>query len=81
MEGKAFHANLAISDPMAKTVLHSGIRFGRYRGAAPHRRDPRSDGQNSNLSTLKRRHKVGQRLVDGWKHTIVKLRGIVPART
>ena len=71
MEGKVTLANLAISDPMAKMVLRSGIRFGRYRGAAPHRRDPRSDGQNSILSTLKRRHKVGQRLVDGWKHTIV----------
>ena len=70
-------ANLAISNPIAKTILRSGIWFGRYRGAAPHRRDPRSDGQNSNLSTLKRRHKVGQRLVDGWKHTIVKLREIV----
>ena len=77
MEGKVSKANLAISDPTAKTVLRSGIWFGRYRGAAPHHRDPRSDGQNSNLSTLKRRHKVGQRLVDGWKHTIVKLRGIV----
>ena len=53
---------MAISDPTAKTVLCFGIRFGRYRGAAPHRRDPRSDGQSSNLSTLKRRHKVGQRL-------------------
>ena len=77
MEGEVSEANLAISDPMAKTVLHFGIRFGRYRGVAPHLRDPRSDGQNSNLSILKRRHKVGQRLVDGWKHTIVKLRGIV----
>ena len=72
-----FEANLAISDPMAKMVLRSGIRFGRYRGAALHRRDPRSDGQSSNLSTLKRRHNVGQRLVDGWKHTKVKLKGIV----
>ena len=70
-------ANLAILDPRAKTVLRFGIRFGRYRGAAPHRRDPRSDSQNSNLSTLKRRHKVGQSLVDGWKHTIVKLGRIV----
>ena len=52
-------ANLAILDPMAKMVPCSGIRFGRYKGAAPHRRDPRSDGQNSNLSTLKRRYKVG----------------------
>ena len=77
MEGKVSYANLAISDSTEKTVLRSGIWFGRYRGAAPHRRDPRSDSQNSNLSTLKRRHKVGQRLVDGWKHTIVKLRGIV----
>ena len=59
MEGKVLMANLAISDPTAKTVLYSGIRFGRYRGAAPHRRDPRSDSQNSNLSILKRRHKVG----------------------
>ena len=67
MEEKTSLANLAISDPIAKTVLCSGIRFGRYRGAAPHRRDPRSDSQNSNLSTLKRRHKVGQRLVDGWR--------------
>ena len=58
-------------------VLRSGIQFGRYRGVAPHRRDPGSDGQNSNLSTLKRRHKVGQSLVDGWKYTIVKLGGIV----
>ena len=77
MEGKVSMANLAISDPTAKMVPRSRLRFGRYRGAAPHRRDPRSDGQNSNLSTLKRRHKVGQRLVDGWKHTIVKLGGIV----
>ena len=77
MEGKVSLANLAISDPTAKTVLCSGIRFGRYRGAAPHRRDPRSNGQSSNLSTLKKKHKVGQRLVDGWKHTKVKLRGIV----
>ena len=77
MEGKVSYANLAISDSTAKTVLCSRIWFGRYRGAAPHRQDPRSDGQNSNLSTLKKRHKVGQRLVDGWKHTIVKLRGIV----
>ena len=52
-------ANLAILDPMAKTVLRSGIQFGRYGWAAPHCRDPRSDGQNSNLSTLVRRHKVG----------------------
>ena len=52
-------ANLAILDPTVKTVLRSEIRFGRYRGVAPHRRDPRSDGQNSNLSTLKRKHKVG----------------------
>ena len=59
MEGKIPLANLAISDPTAKMILCSGIRFGRYRGAAPHRRDPRSDGQNSNLSILKRRHKVG----------------------
>ena len=59
MEGKVLEANLPILDPTAKTVLRSGIRFGRYRGAAPHRRDPRSDGLNSNLSTLKRRHKVG----------------------
>ena len=59
MEGKESEANLAILDPTAKTVLRSRIRFGRYRGAAPHRRDPRSDNQNSNLSTLKRRHKVG----------------------
>ena len=59
MEGKVSLANLAILDPKAKTVPRSGIRFGRYRGAAPHRRDPTSDGQNSNLSTLKRRHKVG----------------------
>ena len=59
MEGKVLKANLAILDPMAKTVLRSGIRFGRYRGAAPHRRDPRSDSQNSNLSILKRKHKVG----------------------
>ena len=44
MEGKVSEANLAISDPTAKSVLRSGIRFGRYRGAAPHRRDPRSDG-------------------------------------
>ena len=77
MEGKVSLANLAISNPTAKTVPRSGIHFGRYRGAAPHRRDPRSDGQNSNSSTLKRRHKVGQRLVDGWKYTIMKLRGIV----
>ena len=77
MEGKITSANLAISDPTAKTVLHSGIRFGRYIAAAPHHRDPRSDGQSSNLSTLKRKHKVGQRLVDGWKHTKVKLKGIV----
>ena len=77
MEGKVFKANLAILDSTAKSVLCSGIRFGRYRGAAPHRRDPRSDGQNSNLSTLKGRHKVDQSLVDGWKHTIVKLGGIV----
>ena len=59
MEGKVSTANLAISDPTAKMVPQSGIRFGRYRGAAPHCRDPRSDDQNSNLSTLKRRHKVG----------------------
>ena len=59
MEGKVLHANLAILDPTEKTVLHSELRFGRYRGAAPHCRDRRSDGQNSNLSTLKRRHKVG----------------------
>ena len=77
MEGKVSQGNLAISDPTAKMILHSGIRFRRYRGAAPHHRDPRSDGQNSNLSTLKRRHKVCQRLVDSWKHTIVKLRRIV----
>ena len=77
MEGEIPLANLTISDPTEKTVLRSGIRFGRYRGAAPHRRDPRFDGQSSNLSTLKRRHKVGQRLVDSWKHTKVKLRGIV----
>ena len=77
MEWKESYVYLAILDPTAKTVLYSGIRFGRYRGAAPHRRDPRSDSQNSNLSTLKRRHKVGQSLVDGWKHTIVKLGGIV----
>ena len=70
-------ANLAISDPTAKTIFHSGIWFGRYRGVAPHCRDPRSGGWNSNLSMLKRRHKVGQRLVNGWKHTKVKLRGIV----
>ena len=56
---------LATSDPTAKMILRSGIRFRRYRGAAPHRRDPRSDNQSSNLSILKRRHKVGQRLVDG----------------
>ena len=74
MAGKECWANLAISDPTAKTVLCSGIRFGRYRGAVPHHRDLKSDGQNSNLPTLKREHKVGQRLVDGWKHTIVKLR-------
>ena len=74
MEGKVPLANFVISDPTVKTVLHSGIPFGRYRGAAPHRRDPRSDSQNSNLSTLKTRHKVGQSLVDGWKHTIVKLK-------
>ena len=72
-----YKANLAILDPTAKTILRSGIRFGRYRWAAPHRRDPRFNGQNSNLSTLKRRHKVGQSLVDGWKHTIVKLGGII----
>ena len=77
MKGNVSQANLAISDPTVKTVLRSEIRFGRYKGATPHRRDPRSDGQNSNLSTLKRRHKVGQSLVDGWKYTIVKLRGIV----
>ena len=77
MEGKTSLANLAILDPTAKTVLCSRIRFGRYRGATPHRRDPRCNGQNSNLSTLKRRHKVGQSLVDGWKHTIVKLGGIL----
>ena len=59
MEGKESMVNLAILDHMAKMVLRSRIRFGKYRGAAPHRRDPRSDGQNSNLSTLKRRHKVG----------------------
>ena len=59
MEGKVSYANLAILDPTAKMVLRSRIRFGRYRGAAPHCRDPRSDGQNSNLSTLKKRHKVG----------------------
>ena len=62
-----YYANLAILDPTAKTVLRSGIWFGRYKGVAPHRRDPRFNGQNSNLSTLKRRHKVGQSLVDGWK--------------
>ena len=77
MEGKFLSTNLAILDPTAKMVLCSGIRFGRYRGAAPHRRDPRSDGQNSYLSTLKRRHKVGLSLMDGWKHTIVKLGGIL----
>ena len=77
MEGKVRKVNLAILDPTAKTIFRSGIRFGRYRGAAPHCRDPRSDDQNSNLSTLKRRHKVGQSLVDNWKHTIVKLGGIV----
>ena len=59
MEEKESEGNLAILDPTEKTVLRSGIRFGRYRGAAPHRRDPRADGQNSNLPTLKRRHKVG----------------------
>ena len=59
MEGKVFLANLAILDPTAKMNLCSGIRFGRYGWAASHRRDPRSDGQNSNLSILKRRHKVG----------------------
>ena len=58
MEGKAFAANLAILDPTAKMVLRSGIRFERYRRAAPHRRDPRSDDQNTSLSTQKRRHKV-----------------------
>ena len=59
MEGKALYGNLAISDPAAKMVLRSGIRFGRYIGATLHRRDPRSDDQNSNLFTLKTRHKVG----------------------
>ena len=59
MEGKVSKANLAILDPMAKTVLRSGIQFGRYRQAAPHRRVPRSDSQNTSLSTLKRKHKVG----------------------
>ena len=29
MEGKVSMASLAISDPTAKTVLRSGIRFGR----------------------------------------------------
>ena len=59
MDGKAPQVNLVILDPTAKSVLRSGIPFGRYRGATPHRRDLRSDGQNSNLSTLKRRYKVG----------------------
>ena len=59
MEGKVSKANLAILDQMVKMVLRFQIRFGRYRGAAPRRRDSRFDGQNSNLSTLKRRHKVG----------------------
>ena len=59
MEEKISLANLAILDPKAKMVLCSGIQFGRYRQAAPHRRDPRSDGQNTSLFTLKRRHKVG----------------------
>ena len=53
MEGKGLVANLAILDPMAKMVLCSGIRFGRYRRAAPHLRDPRFDGQNTSLSTQK----------------------------
>ena len=77
MEGKLSYTNLAILDPTAKMVLRSGIQFGRYRGAAPHRQDPKSEGQNSNLSILKRRHKVGQSLVNDWKHTIVKLGRIV----
>ena len=59
MEGEALQANLAILDSTAKTVLRSEIWFGRYRRVAPHRRDPRSEGQNTSLSTLKRRHKVG----------------------
>ena len=65
MEGKVSSANSAILDPTANTVLRSGIRFGRYRGTAPHRRDPIFDSQNSNLSTLKEtqgRSKVGGRL-------------------
>ena len=63
MERKVTLSNLAILDPTAKMVPHSGIQFGRYRGAAPHCRDLRSNGQNSNLSILKRRHKVGWRTV------------------
>ena len=35
MEGKVSYANLAILDPMAKTVCCSGMQFGRYRWAAP----------------------------------------------
>ena len=58
MEGNVILANLTILDPTAKTVHRSKIRFGRYRRAAPHRRDPRSDGQNTSLSTQKGRLKV-----------------------
>ena len=58
MEGKVIMANLAILDPMAKMVCRSGLRLGRYRRAAPHRQDPRSDGQNTSLSIQKGRHKV-----------------------
>ena len=53
MEGKVSYANLAILDPTVKMVRRSGIQFGRYRRVAPHRRDPRSDSQNTSLSTLK----------------------------
>ena len=32
MEGKISKANLAILDPMAKTICRFGMRFGRYGG-------------------------------------------------
>ena len=75
MEGKVSLANLAILDPTAKMVLRSRIWVGRYRGAASHRRDSRSDGQNSNLSKKKTQGRIS--LKEGWKHTIMKLGGIV----
>ena len=66
MEGKASEGNLAISDPTAKMVLRSGIRFGRYRGATPHCRDPKSRRSKFKLIYTKKktqgRSKVGGQL-------------------